>query len=94
VSEGEIDTLFRPLRNRIGGFSFGTGLPVVVELLARIGGKLEVMTQRDRGTTLWAHFPVESPAIDESSEPSLTGGPEELDQLVDKVVSIRRFSEG
>jgi signal transduction histidine kinase len=39
--------------------SLGVGLSVVVQLLAQIGGKLEVMSKVGQGTTFWAHFPTE-----------------------------------
>lgn len=38
--------------------SYGLGLSVVVQLLAQIGGRLEVMSEPGVGTTFWAHFPV------------------------------------
>jgi len=53
--------------------SLGLGLSVVVQLMAELGGKLEVMSQPGAGTTLWAHFPIESPkpdrAVDGRSTP-------------------------
>lgn len=39
-------------------WSHGVGLSVVVRLLAQIGGRLEVMSVPDSGTTFWAHFPT------------------------------------
>ncbi len=42
------------------GKSFGIGLSVVVQLLAQIGGKLEVASRPGEGTTFWVHLPPES----------------------------------
>jgi signal transduction histidine kinase len=39
--------------------SYGIGLSVVVDLLRRIGGRLEVMSKPQVGTTFWVHVPVE-----------------------------------
>lgn len=39
--------------------SHGIGLSVVIRLLHRIGGRLEVMSLPGRGSTFWVHFPVE-----------------------------------
>jgi signal transduction histidine kinase len=39
--------------------SYGIGLSVVVDLLRRIGGRVEVMSKKDVGTTFWVHVPIE-----------------------------------
>ncbi|MCC6810162.1 MAG: hypothetical protein IT381_22215 [Deltaproteobacteria bacterium] len=58
--------------------SLGVGLSVVVQLLAEIGGRLEVMSKPDVGTTFWLHLPVQyAPSAEDSCAPS-------------NVVSIRR----
>jgi signal transduction histidine kinase len=92
--EHELGRLFRPVVRQVDGYSYGAGLSVVVELLGRIGGKLEVMTRQERGSTFWAHFPVDMPGAGTDLEVGDGAPPEELDKLVDKVVSIRRFGEG
>ncbi len=66
--------------------SLGVGLSVVVQLLAQIGGKLEVMSKLDAGTTFWAHFPLEPPAG--TSAPPRPAPP----RLAD-VVTIRKLHE-
>src|SRR5690606_479521 len=38
--------------------SYGIGLSVVIDLLGRIGGRLEVMSKPNTGTTFWVHVPV------------------------------------
>jgi signal transduction histidine kinase len=43
------------------GDSFGVGLSVVVKLLERIGGRLEVMSKPGEGTTFWVYLPLRSP---------------------------------
>lgn len=60
--------------------SFGVGLSVVVHLLGRIGGRLEVMSRPDVGTTFWAHFPT---------EPSAPGDGAEDEAAVRRVLTIR-----
>ena len=70
--------------------SFGVGLSVVVHLLDRIGGRLEVMSKVGEGTTFWVHLPLKSakPEKQESGElPRLTGV-----EPLSRVVRIRRLS--
>lgn len=64
--------------------SLGVGLSVVVQLLAQIGGKLEVMSKIDQGTTFWAHFPIELPKPEE--QPAAKS----RDARLAQVVTIRR----
>ncbi len=40
--------------------SSGVGLSVVVDLLRRIDGRLEVMSKPNVGTTFWVHVPIEA----------------------------------
>jgi len=68
--------------------SLGMGLSVVVQLMAELGGKLEVMSQPGRGTTLWAHFPIELPKSERAVD-----GPATPVQLAD-VVTIRPSNTG
>jgi signal transduction histidine kinase len=88
IAEQHIERIFSP-----GGSdkatrssnSFGVGLSVVVKLLAEIGGKLDVMSKVNQGTTFWAHFPLELKAhqsdVPEASSPGT---------LLPNVVRIRR----
>jgi signal transduction histidine kinase len=65
------------------GGGFGVGLSVVVRLLEQIGGRLEVMSKADTGTTFWVVLPVHPPAT----------APESLRPPADapsNVVKIRR----
>ncbi len=92
ISAEEIERAFQP-----GGSdkaartadSYGVGLSVVVQLLAQIGGRLEVMSKPEVGTTFWVHVPVRAKAV--SSPPTRLREPERLDALVQKVVTIRRI---
>jgi signal transduction histidine kinase len=70
--------------------SHGVGLSVVVQLLGRVGGRLEVMSTPGHGTTFWIHLPRSLPT-DPSSPPSgLDRSPEERHRaLVGKVVTVR-----
>ena len=66
---------------------------MVVQLMAQIGGEIDVMSLPGKGTTFWAHFPVrlkvDSPKTQSSArEPRLS--PEET---VNKVVWIRKSHE-
>jgi signal transduction histidine kinase len=42
-----------------GQMSWGIGLSVVVQLLDGIGGRLEVISKPNEGTTFWVHLPTE-----------------------------------
>ncbi|WP_394838411.1 HAMP domain-containing histidine kinase [Pendulispora rubella] len=65
--------------------SYGVGLSVVVQLLGRIGGTLEVMSKPGKGTTFWVRFPVKF--VDDGR-----GRAQENDtgEVVNRVVKIRR----
>ena len=69
-----------------GKDSQGLGLSVVVRLLGRIGGELELMSQLNHGSTFWVHFPV-IPLEQSSLGKNL---PVTLSDLTDKVVTIRK----
>jgi len=58
LREDEVGKIFRPVQRGPGGYSYGAGLSVVIQLLASVGGKLDVMTHNGKGTTFWAHFPL------------------------------------
>jgi signal transduction histidine kinase len=49
------------------GDSFGVGLSVVVELLERIGGRLEVMSKLGEGTTFWVYLPLRAQTHERAS---------------------------
>jgi signal transduction histidine kinase len=95
VPEADLGALFRPLERSGLSMSYGAGLSVVVQFLGRIGGKLEVMTRPGEGTTFWAHFPVDAQntwdAEDERVPISQTF---DAERLIDRVVKVRRTSEG
>ena len=70
--------------------SHGVGLSVVLRLMDQIGGRIEVMSKPNVGSTFWAHFPDE---IRESSTlPPVsrdTRGPT-YEERLGRVVTIRR----
>ncbi|MBK6695074.1 MAG: hypothetical protein IPG50_23120 [Myxococcales bacterium] len=65
--------------------SFGLGLSVVVGLLARLGGRIEVMSKVGKGSTFWVYLPVG--AETEAGEPGVTSG--EVVAL-SEIVRVRR----
>jgi signal transduction histidine kinase len=100
LREDEVGKIFRPVTRGPQGYGYGAGLSVVVQLLASVGGKLDVMTHTGKGTTFWAHFPLSKeralggsdnnpPTPVPESEPRAAEGGEALNQ----VVTIRK-SEG
>lgn len=87
IDEAELERVFEPggsKRSRRTANSWGVGLSVVVQLLARSGGRLEVMSKPGTGTTFWAHFPVKARL---STPPPASRASAELAE----VVSIRRL---
>ncbi len=76
----------RPATEPTSAASYGIGLSSVVRLLAQIGGRLDVMTKAGVGTTFWAHFPVQPG----SSTRQATGGEENLESMITRVVTIRK----
>jgi signal transduction histidine kinase len=93
IDDEDIDRIFRPKGSdprRRGAGSHGVGLSVVVQLMAQIGGKLEVKSMAGKGTTFWAHFPevIEEP---EKAEGRTTSRPRlSEDELIGQVVNIRK----
>lgn len=93
IDETEMDKVFKPggsRREERASDSWGVGLSVVVELLGRIGGQLEVMSKPGVGTTFWAHFPVQSASAGAPSCSTETST-EAPARDVSNVVSIRRL---
>jgi signal transduction histidine kinase len=91
IAEADIEKIFAPrgsLRKEARADSWGLGLSVVVQLLSRIGGKIEVMSKPGQGTTFWVHFPVKQAATHPPLPVSAKRDPE---SEVTKVVSIRRL---
>jgi signal transduction histidine kinase len=72
-----------------GAMSWGIGLSVVVQLLDEIGGRLEVISRPNEGTTFWVHLPTATTkqlalsGAKENSEKTTTGA-------LSRVVKIRK----
>lgn len=87
IDEDRIQEIFRtpaePARDARGRPS-KVGLSTVVQLLAEIGGRLEVTSRVGLGTTFWAHFPVQPVQVPKS-------GPEDAygEELVRRIVRFR-----
>ncbi|RMG17342.1 MAG: sensor histidine kinase [Deltaproteobacteria bacterium] len=83
IPEARMREIFRPGASTARApNSYGVGLSVVVQLLAQLGGRLEVMSREGIGTTFWAHFPVEA------EDHRLSGTVEETIHRVVKIRSI------
>jgi signal transduction histidine kinase len=93
LSEDDLSRVFRPMqRTTISAATVAApGLSVVVQLMARIGGKLEVMSTPGRGATFWAHIPIDSEAV---QEPTPTGRQAASDEFIRRIVTVRRSSHG
>jgi signal transduction histidine kinase len=69
--------------------SFGVGLSVVVQLLERIRGRLEVMSKPGEGTTFWVYLPLKSV----SEDPTASLRPRPSSEIaLSRVVRIRRLT--
>ena len=90
IPPSAVERIFRP--RPVGEVSeradsYGIGLSSAVRLLAQIGGRLDVMSKPDVGTTFWAHFPINPPA----EVKRIAGSPEDnLESMITRVVTIRR----
>lgn len=93
IPDEQLDRIFRPgattRRSRTTG-SWGVGLSVCVQLLAQIGGRLDVMSKLGTGTTFWVHLPVE-PRVATPRPPQSVVGTDAAADLVDRVVTVRRL---
>lgn len=100
LREDEVGKIFRPVQRVPGGYSYGAGLSVVVQLLASVGGKLDVMAHNGKGTTFWAHFPLnkERAAVAADSEAEKITDIEpatgELGDVSHAALTIRKFEGG
>ncbi|MFK7991874.1 MAG: sensor histidine kinase [Sandaracinaceae bacterium] len=94
IASERIARVFRPSGSttdeRVDGF--GVGLSVVVQLLAQVGGRLEVMSKPGEGTTFWVHVPVDMSAVDDKGRNKSVDPSEGVEQLIRRVVHIRRVN--
>ncbi len=91
IADEEIARIFQPGGSdplRRVAASHGLGLSVVVRLLDRIGGKLEVMSLAGEGSTFWAHFPIEPAAAPAVADAHGVAGMDPAS----RVVTIRKVS--
>jgi signal transduction histidine kinase len=87
ISQGDIARIFRPrtAEEPRRANSYGVGLSSVVQLMAQIGGRIDVMSREGTGSTFWAHFP-ETPPSPRKSAPEN----ENLESIITRVVTIRK----
>ncbi|MDD5310079.1 MAG: HAMP domain-containing sensor histidine kinase, partial [Deltaproteobacteria bacterium] len=93
IVEDDIRKIFEPggsAQEARARYSHGVGLSVMVRLLAQIGGKLEVMSRPDMGTTFWAHFPVEISKAAKEVAPKDGSVRDDDPDILNKVVTIHR----
>lgn len=70
------------------GGSHGAGLGIVARLLDGLGGRLEIMSEPDQGTTLWVYIPSEPPPpVTEHSDRAHDGEP--LAGVIERVIRVR-----
>lgn len=69
----------------VGG-SHGAGLGIVARLLDELGGRLEIMSEPGRGTTLWVYVPAEVAAGEPAAR---AGNKDSLEGLMARVVRVR-----
>lgn len=86
IAAAQVERIFRPrpaheVATRAN--SYGIGLSSVVRLLAQIGGRLDVMSKQDVGTTFWAHLPILPPEQARNVE-------DNLESMITRVVTIRK----
>jgi signal transduction histidine kinase len=89
IAAADVDRIFRPRSSSdepARPNSYGVGLSSVVRLLAQIGGRLDVMSKADVGTTFWAHFPATPPA----EQKRAPVGEDNLESMITRVVTIRK----
>jgi signal transduction histidine kinase len=92
IAPEEIARIFSPRGSdpqRRSEGSHGVGLSVVVQLMAQIGGELEVMSLPGKGTTFWAHFPVAMAADQRPRDRTKDGRRFSPEEMMGTVVKIR-----
>ncbi len=72
--------------NPLLGESHGIGLSIAIRLLDELGGRLEVMSKPEVGTTIWAHVPIRPPSR------ALRGT--SPDEVLRRVVTIKNVANG
>lgn len=87
IPPNKLESIFKPRsadEPPSGPNSYGVGLSSVVRLLAQVGGRIDVMSKVGVGTTVWAHLPLEA------REEKITPGEDSFDELISRVVRIRK----
>jgi signal transduction histidine kinase len=89
ISQESIERIFRPRTadEPKRPNSYGVGLSSVVQLMAQIGGRIDVMSRVGSGSTFWAHFPAKMPQA--KAQPS-GGEVEPLESIIRRVVTVRK----
>jgi signal transduction histidine kinase len=62
IADNKLESIFQPRNSGIQSFqSQGVGLAGSVDLVRRLGGQIEVMSQGHGGSTFWLHLPTTPP---------------------------------
>ena len=88
IPAAQVERIFRPRPSHEAAQrpnSYGIGLSSVVRLLAQIGGRLDVMSKPEVGTTFWAHFPATPPEVKRGAAMD-----DNLESIITRVVTIRK----
>lgn len=95
IDAGRIEKVFRPrgeLVHSDGSRAKGFGLATTVQLMADVGGRLDVKSKVGVGTTFWARFPLRPP--EPPSQPADAESEARGDELVRKIVRFRSSHPG
>ncbi len=85
VSKERLEQVFGNERASSGLGEHSSGLSSAARLLDRLGGRLEIMSEPDVGTTLWVYIPIDSsPDVQTETESS-----DAASDAVGRVVTIR-----
>jgi len=87
IPGNQVERIFRPRSadEPSSSNSYGIGLSSVVRLMGQIGGRLDVMSKPDVGTTFWAHFPVRPP-----EQQKRGSADDNIETLITRVVTVRK----
>lgn len=87
LTSGRLEQVFGHTTGTNSQAEHSSGLGSAARLLDRIGGRLEIMSEPNVGTTLWVYVPIKMPTDDPTAESDTKGTSEEDSSA--QVVAIR-----